>query len=280
MKRTGWKAEQEQLEGQGGRDGPPPFFAALEQWYLSTATTLGRRTAELHVALTGGPDTAFAPELLDRDSLGALARQMRAHAGVSLDLLAGRLASMDEVSRGQAEAVLAAQDTLLARFDAIRALDGAGRRIRIHGDYHLGQVLRTEEDFVILDFDGDPAQSIAERREKQSPLKDVAGMIRSYSYAAYAALFTFGVHAPDDYAALEPWAGTWAHWAADAFLKGYSEVIDEAPLWPRDGRVRNALLSAFTLDKALRELGYELNNRPDWVRVPLGGLHRLIRSDW
>jgi maltose alpha-D-glucosyltransferase/alpha-amylase len=202
---------------------------------------------------------------------------MRAHAGVSLDLLAGRLASLDEVSRGQAEAVLAARDAVLARFEAIRALDDAGQRIRIHRDYHLGQVLRTEEDFVILDFEGDPAQSMAERRAKQSPLKDVAGMIRSYGYAAYAALFAFGVHTPDDYAALEPWAGTWEHWAAYAFLKGYTAVIDDTPLLPRDAGARCALLSAFALDKALRELGYELHNRPDWVRVPLVGVHKLIR---
>jgi maltose alpha-D-glucosyltransferase/alpha-amylase len=274
VKRPGWQ------DGQEGPEGPPPFFAALQQWYLSSAATLGRRTAELHAALTGGPDTAFAPETLDRDGLGVLANQMRAHGDASIDLLAGRLPALDEAARGQAEAVVAARDALLARFDAIRALDDAGQRIRIHGDYHLGQVLRTEEDFVILDFDGDPGQSIAERRAKQSPLKDVAGMIRSYGYAAYAALFAFGVHAPDDYAALAPWAGTWEHWAADAFLKSYLTVMGDAPLLPRDATARRGLLSAFALDKALRELGYELHNRPDWVRVPLAGVHKLIRSDW
>ena len=187
-------------------DGPPSFCAAIEQWYLPGATVLGRRTAELHAALTGDPGTAFAPEPLDAEDLGALANRMRAHAEVSLDLLAVRLPSLDDVSRAKAETVLRARDVVLARFEAIRPLGDAGQRIRIHGDYHLGQVLRTEEEFMILDFDGDPSQSIAERRAKQSPLKDVAGMIRSYGYAAHAALFAFGVHAPDDYAALEPWA--------------------------------------------------------------------------
>jgi maltose alpha-D-glucosyltransferase / alpha-amylase len=137
-------------------------------------------------------------------------------------------------------------------------------------------VLRTEEDFVILDFEGEPARSIAERRAPQSPLKDVAGMIRSFSYAAYAALFAFTVHAPDDYAPLEPWADTWQHWAADAFLKGYLSAMEGAPLIPADADVRQRVLSAFTLDKALYELGYELNNRPDWVRIPLIGIRKLI----
>jgi maltose alpha-D-glucosyltransferase/alpha-amylase len=280
IKRSDWQQSQDKLEGQPTVDTPPPFFAAIEQWYLSSAATLGRRTAELHVALAGGPDAAFAPEPLDRDHLGALANRLRAHGDVSLDLLAGRLSSLDQVSHGHAEEVLASRDTLLERFDAIRALDDAGQVIRIHGDYHLGQVLRTEEDFVVLDFEGDPAESIAERRAKQSPLKDVAGMIRSYGYAAYAALFAFALHTPSDYAALEPWARTWEHWNSHAFLKGYLSGGESTPLLPKVVRARAALLSAFTLDKALRQLGYELHNRPDWVRVPLVGIHTLIRSDW
>jgi len=283
VKRVDWKEGQDGLDGQDGRDGqdgPPPFFAALEQWYLSGAAMLGRRTAELHAALAGDAGSAFAPEPLDRDGLGALANQMRAHGDVALNLLAERLASLDEVSRAKADVILAGRDALLARFDAIRGLADAGRCIRIHGDYHLGQVLRTEEDFVIIDFEGDPAQSIAERRAPQSPLKDVAGMIRSYGYAAYAALFAFAVHAPEDYAALEPWAGTWAHWAADAFLQSYLAAIGPASLLPRDPAAQTRLLAAFALDKTCRELGYELHNRPDWLRIPLAGLHKLIRSNW
>jgi maltose alpha-D-glucosyltransferase / alpha-amylase len=283
VKRVDWKQGQDERDrdaAQDGQDEPPPFFAALEQWYLSGAATLGRRTAELHDALAGEPGSAFAPEPLDRDGLGALANQMRAHADVSLDLLADRLASLDEISRAKADAILDGREALLVRFEAVRGLADAGRCIRIHGDYHLGQVLRTEEDFVIIDFEGDPAQSIAERRSPQSPLKDVAGMIRSYGYAAYAALFAFAVHAPDDYAALEPWAGTWAHWAADAFLKSYLAAIGDAALVPRNSADQTKLLAAFTLDKTCRELAYELHNRPDWLRIPLAGLHKLIRFNW
>jgi maltose alpha-D-glucosyltransferase/alpha-amylase len=141
-------------------------------------------------------------------------------------------------------------------------------------------VLRTEEDFVILDFEGEPARSIADRRAKQSPLKDVAGMMRSFDYAAYAALFSFTVHAPDDYAPLEPWAEEWERWAAQAFLSGYLAALGGSPLVPQDAGARNRVLAAFMLDKALYELAYELNNRPDWVRIPLVGIRRLIASPW
>jgi maltose alpha-D-glucosyltransferase / alpha-amylase len=254
---------------------PPPFFSALENWYLGTATTLGRRTGELHLALAQGTDPAFAPVPFDRNALGALADDMRTQAARALDLLDSRLATLNDATRRVAETVLKRRDALLARFDDVRRLGDGGMKTRVHGDYHLGQVLRTEEDFVILDFEGEPARSVAERRAKYSPLKDVAGMIRSYSYAAHAALFAFTLHAPNEYALLEMWADTWQHWAADAFLSGYRATIDASPssrsLLPRgDGFAR--LLSAFVLEKATYELAYELNNRPDWVRIPLTGL--------
>ena len=189
--------------------------------------------------------------------------------------LAQRISTLDEVSRTHADAILSHRADLLGRFGRMRALDSAGWRIRIHGDYHLGQVLRTEEDFVILDFEGEPARSIEERRVKQSPLRDVAGMIRSYSYAAYAALFAFTTHAPGDYARLEPWADTWQHWVADSFLAAYDSTLANTEFAPSPAAWR-LLLDAFVLDKAFYELAYELNNRPDWVRIPLIGIRKLI----
>jgi maltose alpha-D-glucosyltransferase/alpha-amylase len=251
---------------------PPPFFLALEGWYLTGAATLGRRTAELHVTLADSEDPAFQPEPLSGPELGLLADSMRRHAADVLDRLASKLPSLPEGVRAQAEAVLASRSVLLERLGRAASLADGGARIRIHGDYHLGQVLRTEEDFVIIDFEGEPARPAAERRAKHSPLKDVAGMLRSFGYAAHAALLA---SASDQAAAssLESWADAWQHWVGDAFLRAYRAAAAAAPrpLVP-PGPACNDLLKVFVLDKALYELGYELDNRPDWVRIPLKGI--------
>jgi maltose alpha-D-glucosyltransferase/alpha-amylase len=258
-------------------DEPPPFFAALENWYLAAAAMLGRRTAEMHLALGGSEGDAFAPQPLTPDALRTLADDVRAHAERTLDFLQSRLETLGEAARRQAETVLASRERLLETLETIRRLDRAGMRTRVHGDYHLGQVLRTDDDFVILDFEGEPARTLAERRAKQSPLKDVAGMLRSFSYAAHAALFAFAVHAPDEHDSLEPWADTWQHWVSSAFLKSYRARVGAAPLLPSSEEF-DVLLRALTLDKALYELEYELNNRPEWVRIPLAGILKLASA--
>jgi maltose alpha-D-glucosyltransferase / alpha-amylase len=253
---------------------PPPFFVAVQSWYLRSAAVLGQRTAEMHLALADSDDPAFAPEPLDGPTLDGLANQMRAHAESALDLLAARLDTLD-ASRPQAEAVLAARGALLQTIEEIRRLESGGRRTRIHGDYHLGQVLRTEQDFIILDFEGEPARPLAERRAKQSPLKDVAGMLRSFSYAAHAALFAFTTHAPDRFDGLQPWAAAWQHWISTAFVREYRKTLGQSPIAP-DDPMFDALLRAFAVDKALYELAYELNNRPEWIRIPLSGLLKML----
>jgi maltose alpha-D-glucosyltransferase / alpha-amylase len=253
---------------------PPPFFNALEHYYLGSAAVLGRRTADLHLTLAGSDDPAFAPEPLQRSQLHAIVADMQAYATLVLTQLEERLGTLSDTVRSQAEATLAIRAALLEALAKIRDNDSLGMATRIHGDYHLAQVLRVEEDFVILDFEGEPGRPLAERRAKHSPLKDVAGMIRSFSYAAYAALFAFTVHAPAEYTRLEAWADTWQHWATQSFLQGYRSVLAESSLVPA-GESFHALLRAFELEKALYELGYELNNRPDWMRIPLAGILKL-----
>jgi maltose alpha-D-glucosyltransferase/alpha-amylase len=166
--------------------------------------------------------------------------------------------------------------------DSIRqapSLEFVASKIRVHGDYHLGQVLWSEGDFYILDFEGEPARSIAQRRQKQSALKDVAGMVRSFSYAAYAALFAHAASRPAEFERLEPWARLWQTWASAAFLRGYFVTIGDALFVPTEASQREALLRLWMLDKALYELNYELNNRPDWLRIPIRGVLGLLNVD-
>jgi len=162
------------------------------------------------------------------------------------------------------------------RIQPARALEFTASKIRVHGDYHLGQVLWSEGDFYILDFEGEPTRSIEERRRKQSPLKDVAGMIRSFGYAAYAGLFAHTASRPAELERLEPWARIWQTWTTAAFLRGYFAAAAGAQFVPALEAHRDALLRLFALDKVLYELNYELNNRPDWVRIPLRGIFELL----
>ena len=156
------------------------------------------------------------------------------------------------------------------KFDGLRT-----QRIRIHGDYHLGQVLRVKTDFVILDFEGEPARSLAYRRSKQCPLKDVAGMLRSFSYAAYGTLINYTARHPEDLARLEPWAQLWERFVAAEFLRAYRDTARGADFLPASSTDFRKLLEVFLLEKALYEILYELNSRPGWVRIPMLGMMSL-----
>jgi len=196
---------------------------------------------------------------------------------VALDAPSGR--DLPPEVAAQARALLAAQEDLLGRIRSTPALNFSASKIRVHGDYHLGQVLWAEGDFYILDFEGEPARAIAQRREKQSPLKDVAGMLRSFSYAAYAGLFAHVSTRSATIAEMEPWARIWQTSASASFLKGYFGTVDGALFIPTEPFQRDLLLQLFMLDKALYELNYELNNRPDWVRIPLTAILGIVRGE-
>jgi maltose alpha-D-glucosyltransferase/alpha-amylase len=200
---------------------------------------------------------------------------MRQHAHEQLQRLESQLGSLDPRAQEMGRELLEHRDDLLHRFDDIASVTNGGTRIRCHGDYHLGQILVAEGDIVILDFEGEPARPLAQRRVKDSPLRDVAGMLRSFSYATLAALNAATLTRPEDIERLTPWARFWETWVSTVFLRGYlSATRDAEILPPKDGEIE-AILQAFVLDKALYELGYELNNRPDWVHIPLAGLQRL-----
>ncbi len=151
------------------------------------------------------------------------------------------------------------------------------QRLRIHGDFHLGQVLYTGKDFIIIDFEGEPARSLAERSLKRSPLQDVAGMLRSFHYAAYHAIFSKASR-PEDIPALEKWADFWNLWVSATYFKSYLEIVRQAGFVPQEDSQLGILMKALCLEKAVYELAYELNNRPDWVQIPLQGIIQLLRA--
>ncbi|MBA2491829.1 MAG: alpha-amylase, partial [Gammaproteobacteria bacterium] len=235
--------------------------------------TLGVRTGELHTALaatTGNAD--FDPEPISRTDIECWVAQVADEANQTFDLLAQSDSREDQ----DVSALLAAREALMTRIraSATAALDGL--KTRYHGDYHLGQVLLAHNDFVIIDFEGEPARTLEERRIKHTPLKDVAGMLRSFNYAAYAALFDATEDQPPDLAQLEPRAQEWERVTAEAFLAGYAEGARDCPAYPRDADHARRLIELFTLEKAFYEVRYELANRPKWLAIPVKGLLTIL----
>jgi maltose alpha-D-glucosyltransferase/alpha-amylase len=248
---------------------PEPQVSEVIGGYVETAERLGRRTAEMHLALASdASDPAFAPEPFTQEDYAAVLSSATAEAQKAFELL--------EKQPTLAPDLLQQRERVLERLRPGATLEFTSSKIRIHGDYHLGQVLWTEGDFYILDFEGEPAKPLAVRKAKQSPLKDVAGMMRSISYAAHAGLFAYTSTTPDAFAHLATWAQVWENWVIGAFLRGYFNTLDHALFVPANPAQRDELLSIFVLEKALYELNYELNNRPDWLRIPIYGIQRLL----
>jgi maltose alpha-D-glucosyltransferase/alpha-amylase len=257
----------------------PAGVCDLAGAYIDSARVLGRRTAELHLALAQDTSTeAFSPQPFTRADVEIIASGASAEARRDIDLLGRSLDALAPDIADSARALIARLEDILLHLQQSRGLDLTTAAIRIHGDYHLGQVLWSEGDYYLLDFEGEPGRPLHARRQKQSPLKDVAGMVRSFSYAAYAALFARAANRPADIDRLEPWARLWQLWTSASFLKGYFETAGEAPFLPTDPVQRASLLDLFLLDKALYELHYELNSRPEWVRIPLTGILELLRE--
>ena len=220
---------------------------------------------------------AFAPEVYSSSDLKQTAVAMRAHAVEQLRLLEHAMPRLDERRKLFAQRLLAQREDVLQQFDSLERLGSGIGRIRCHGDYHLGQVLVSEGDVIIIDFEGEPARPLQERRAKSSPLRDVAGMLRSFSYAALTGLGAATQTRREDVDRLAPWAELWERWIGALFLRAYLGATAGAAFLPPDSGDLDLLLHAFTVHKAMYELGYELNNRPEWVHIPLTGLLRFAR---
>ncbi len=246
---------------------------------VETLRLLGKRTAEMHLALASRPeDPDFAPEPFTdfhRQSLyhGVLAQSMRA-----LEQLKISLPQLPADASASAALLLERESDLRAALLAVRDRRVNAQRIRNHGDFHLGQVLHTGKDFMIVDFEGDPRRTAGQRRIKGSPLRDVASMLRSLDYAAHSALFGRipGIVAnPEATASLRAWAEFWSRWASALFLSGYLETTGLPPAALEDTRV---LLRFYLLERGIQELSHELSQRPEWARIPMDGLVEILQA--
>ncbi|MPY90473.1 MAG: maltose alpha-D-glucosyltransferase [Luteitalea sp.] len=246
--------------------------------YIEVAATLGRRTAELHIALADAAgDAAFEPQPLPPAGVAALAADMHTRARQTVSLLRDEQPLVPAPLAALHESVLARTDSIEPLLDKLAArVTEASALIRIHGDYQLSQVLWREQDFVIVDFEGDPTRPLEERRAHYSPLVDVAGMLRSFSYAAYAGLQSYAVTRPADTERLEPWVRFWAAWVSALFLRSYRSLMRDTTLVPHRAASFEALLRMHLIDRTLRDVENELLLRPDWLRLPLSDLADLL----
>jgi maltose alpha-D-glucosyltransferase/alpha-amylase len=230
----------------------------------------------LHAALAAAGDRPeFAPEPFSTLYQRSLYQAMRGSAGSVLRQLKRQLPRLPEDARADAANLLSNHAQLLTVFARLLERKIETTKIRIHGDFHLGQVLNTGKDFVIIDFEGEPRLPLSERCLKRSPLRDDAGMLRSFDYAATASLRQ---ERADDMQLLQPWAQVWVARISEAYLNAYLEVAAQADFLPGNKADTDLLLEAFQLEKAIYEIGYELSYRPHWVNIPLRAVNGILEK--
>lgn len=264
----------------GYEDLPESLQEKLEATVAELVSLLGERTAEMHLALASEQrDPAFKPEEYSLHYQRSLFSSLQSTVRVAFQSLSRNLDKLPGEVRKDAEDVLGMKEEVLSILRRIYSHKIDVTKIRIHGDYHLGQTLYAGNDFYILDFEGEPARSYSERRLKYSPLRDVAGMIRSFHYAAYGSLLFDNQIRSEDIDKLIPHIEQWHHYMTGFFMKAYLERVQGASFVPRDSRDLDILLQTFLMQKAVYELNYELNNRPDWVLVPLRGIQSIVMKN-
>jgi maltose alpha-D-glucosyltransferase/alpha-amylase len=247
--------------------------------YAAFAATLGRRVAELHQALARGTaDPDFRPERIVARDLAQWKRRVKArvHAAFS-GLKAARPRLADDV-RARVDLLIARREQVMKRLEALSPARVDAMKTRVHGDLHLGQVIVAQDDFYIIDFEGEPLRTLDERRARDTALRDVAGMVRSFDYAARARAIDRARNRPELLAQLLPLARDWAVQATEAFMAGYRTAIEGSPSWPSDAATAERLIELFALEKALYEVAYEAANRPDWLRIPVDGVLDMLES--
>ena len=236
-------------------------------------TLLARRTAEMHLGLSQEMDEEdFKPEKFTQHYQRSIYAGHRKVVSEKLNALENRMSKLPEHVKAEAQMVLDMREQIMEAFSDIFAEKIEATKIRVHGDYHLGQVLFNGKDYFIIDFEGEPMLSISERRLKKTPFKDVAGMMRSFHYAAYGQLVLNQNYRKEDMPFLEEWALQWYHYVSQFYLTAYLDRAEGANFLPPDEGGKQMLLRTYMLEKAIYEVGYEMNARPDWLRVPVRGV--------
>lgn len=260
-------------------DLPPEIKELLDTTVSERVKLLGRRTGEMHLALASSDnDPAFVPEKFSQHYQRSLFSSFQSLARSSFSTLGRALKKLPDNLRAEAEELMAMRNAVMERFKVIYQRKFDVVKIRVHGDYHLGQTLFTGKDILIIDFEGEPARSYSERRLKRCALRDVAGMMRSFHYAAYGSLLLDSNLGRDDIKSLLPFAEQWQRFMSSFYLQAYLQTVKDTMLVPADPEALKTLLDTYILEKAVYELNYELNNRPDWVIIPIRGIKAIMAN--
>ncbi len=247
--------------------------------YLEMIAILGKRTAELHTRLASdGENKGFTPEPFSVLYQRSIYQSMQALTKKNFAILRKNVINLPDNQKVPAQEILGREKEVLEHFKILFKRKISVIKTRIHGDFHLGQTLYTGNDFMIIDFEGEPAKTLSERRLKRSPLRDVASMIRSFHYVAHTSILKQGTIRAEDAPTLDPWVELWYKYTSGTFLKSYLDTAKDALFVPTEKVELDILLKAFILEKAVYELGYELNNRPEWILIPLKGIKYLLEE--
>ena len=267
----------EALKAESKGKGIAEMSGLIDGIYLEMIKKLGQRTGEMHIKLSEeAQNSNFKPETFSMLYQRSVFQAMGSQERVVFRLLRNNLSKLNESLQSEASAILGDEKKIMQRLKLIMQTKYSAKKIRIHGDYHLGQVLFTGKDFVIIDFEGEPARPLSERKLKRSAIRDIAGMLRSLHYAAYATLFLNKSIRDEDVAVLQSAAEDWYKYVSNVFIESYYQTIGKAEFLPKTDLEFKNLLQIYLLDKAIYELGYELNNRPDWLIIPLRGIRQVL----
>jgi maltose alpha-D-glucosyltransferase/alpha-amylase len=261
-------------------DTPPPEPVSEAYVHpLDLPRIIGQRSAEMHKALKiETTDAAFAPEPITIDDIKRWVEGARREIDAAFAVLEQSRGQSGEGDAALVERLLAQRSAIDQYLDDLMQSPVSASKTRIHGDYHLGQILVAENDVFIIDFEGEPRRTLEERLAKTSPMRDIAGLLRSLDYATWAALDRVSIRTPQLSKRVREAAVSWRNWACATFLDAYGRAAEDASASPYETGEARALLDLFILQKAAYEISYEAANRPGWISIPVRGMLDLLAA--